>query len=65
MLQPAVIFMSKYNLLPNDALILAACKTYNIPALASFDPDFIAPCRGEGIHLLQTPADFEVFKQSL
>lgn len=57
--------MSKYNLLPNDALLLAACKTHGIPAFASFDPDFIAPCRGEGIRLLQTPADFQLFKDSL
>jgi hypothetical protein len=35
------------------------------PALASFDPDFNDPCRGEDIRLLQTPGDFEVFKNSL
>ena len=65
MLQPTVDFMSKYNLLPNDALILAACKLHGIKALASFDPDFNAPCQGEGIRLLRTSDDFEVFKQSL
>ncbi|MBK9015489.1 MAG: PIN domain-containing protein [Saprospiraceae bacterium] len=65
MLQTTVDFMSKYNLFPNDALILAACKLHGIKALASFDPDFNAPCQGEGIRLLQTSDDFEVFKQSL
>jgi len=61
MLHPAVALMAKYNLLPNDALILALCKHHNIPAIASFDPDFIMPCRGEGIRLLQTVVDFESF----
>lgn len=61
MLQPAVEFMGRYNLLPNDALILAAIKLHNIPALASFDPDFIAPCKHEGIVLLQNKLDFEEF----
>ena len=64
MLQLAVDFMGKYNLLPNDALILAACKLHGIPALASFDPDFNAPSQGEGIRLLQTAADFEAFQES-
>src|SRR4051812_7318803 len=31
----APIFMSKYNLLPNDANILATCKMHNITKLAS------------------------------
>lgn len=64
MLQPAVEFMHKYNLLPNDALIIAAIAHHGIPALASFDPDFAAPCQGEGIRLLQMPEDFEAFKKS-
>lgn len=59
MLHPAVDLMAKYNLLPNDALILALCKHHDIPAIASFDPDFVIPCQGEGIHLLQTVGDFE------
>ncbi len=45
-------FMSKYNLLPNDAIILATCKINNIPMLASSDTDFIVPCKVEGITLL-------------
>ena len=45
-------FMSKYNLLPNDAIILATCKMHNIAKLASHDTDFIIPCQEEGIELL-------------
>ncbi len=45
-------FMSQYNLLPNDAIILATCKIHNITKLASHDTDFIIPCQGEGIQLL-------------
>jgi len=45
-------FMSKYNLLPNDAIILATCKIHNIAKLASHDTDFIIPCQEEGIELL-------------
>ena len=45
-------FMLNYNLLPNDAIILAACKIHNIIQLASHDKDFIEPCKAEGITLL-------------
>jgi predicted nucleic acid-binding protein len=45
-------FMSKYNLLPNDAIILATCKMYGITKLASHDTGFIGPCGEEGIELL-------------
>jgi predicted nucleic acid-binding protein len=44
--------MSKYNLLPNDAIILATCKIHNITQLASHDKDFKDACKGEGIELL-------------
>jgi predicted nucleic acid-binding protein len=44
--------MSKYNLLPNDAIILATCKMHNITKLASHDTDFVIPCQEEGIELL-------------
>ncbi len=65
MLPLAVNFMEKFNLLPNDALILAAIKHHKIAALASFDPDFEAPCRSEGIRLLKTEGDFQQFLTSL
>jgi len=44
--------MQHYNLLPNDAIILATCKTHNITHLASHDSDFEHACKGEGIVLL-------------
>lgn len=46
-------FMAAYNLLPNDAIILATCKIHNITKLASHDSDFIIPCKAEGIELLR------------
>jgi predicted nucleic acid-binding protein len=46
-------FMMKYNLLPNDAIILATCKIHNITQLASHDSDFILPCKAEGIELFR------------
>ncbi len=45
-------YMSTYNLLPNDAIILATCKIHHITQLASHDSDFIFSCKQEGIELL-------------
>lgn len=47
--------MATYNLLPNDAIILATCKIHGITRLASHDADFILPCKNEGIALLNEP----------
>ena len=47
------MYMAKYNLLPNDAIILATCKLHGITQLASHDSDFIIPCQAEGIELLR------------
>ena len=44
--------MAKYNLLPNDAIILATCKLHETK-LASHDADFIIPCESENIELLR------------
>ncbi len=33
-------YIVKYKLLPNDALIVATCKAYNIKNIATFDEDF-------------------------
>ncbi|WP_262711954.1 PIN domain-containing protein [Dyadobacter flavalbus] len=53
--------MAKYNLLPNDALILASCKLNNIKMLASFDEnDFTIACAGENIKLVQSVADLSI-----
>lgn len=35
--------MAKYNLLPNDAIILAICKLHGIPNPVSHDSDFEVP----------------------
>lgn len=52
--------MEKYNLLPNDALILACCKLHGINTLASYDvKDFEKACSIENIRLIQTVADFD------
>ena len=45
--------MRRYNLLSNDAIILATCKINGITQLASHDKDFIEPCKAEGITLLK------------
>ena len=49
--------MQTYNLLPNDALIIATAKMHGIPAIASHDPDFIPACQGENIQLIREVAD--------
>lgn len=50
----AVKLMEHYNLLPNDAFILSICKLHGVNALTSYDvQDFEAPCRAEGIDLIQ------------
>lgn len=37
-----------YNLLPNDTIIFAHCKSSGIEYLASYDSDFSPVCRQEG-----------------
>jgi len=44
-------YMKEYNLLPNDAIILATCKMHSITRLASHNADFNISCE-EGIELL-------------
>jgi uncharacterized protein len=61
LVEDAISYMSKFNLLPNDALILSLCSLHRIPAIASYDSDFSPACRELGIALLQTTADFEAF----
>lgn len=58
--------MERYNLLPNDAIILGLCKFHEIKVIASFDrTDFIDFCQDEGIVLISSVADFEAYKSSL
>jgi predicted nucleic acid-binding protein len=49
--------MQRYNLLPNDALIIATAKLHGIPAIASFDADFMPACQGESIQLIREITD--------
>ncbi len=58
----AVQLMSKYNLLPNDALIIAICQEHRIGHLASFDPDYVSVCTSEGIQLVRTLQDWAVIQ---
>jgi len=53
----AVEYMIKYDLLPNDALILATCRFHDVKYLISFDGDFANACEGEGISLISDPED--------
>ncbi|MBN8825720.1 MULTISPECIES: PIN domain-containing protein [unclassified Spirosoma] len=46
--------MKAYNMLPNDAIILAHCLTANISYLASYDSDFQLACQEEGITLIDS-----------
>lgn len=65
LLERVPVLMSKYNLLPNDAIIIATCQLNQIAAIASYDPDFIKVCKDLNIMLLQTLADFEIFIQNI
>ena len=38
--QSALDVMMQYGLLPNDAIIVATCKHYNIDTIITFDEDF-------------------------
>lgn len=48
-------YLEKYNLRPNDALILSTCKHYNITCLISLDSDFQEACEKEDIILIDSP----------
>ena len=51
--------MKKYNLLPNDALILASLKRHDIKHLASYDKkDFEHPCKIEKINLITSIEEY-------
>jgi predicted nucleic acid-binding protein len=58
---PYLELMSRYNLLPNDALILATCKLHNIRSIATFDiTDFTRACATENIQLVQQISDLKI-----
>jgi predicted nucleic acid-binding protein len=53
-------FMKKYNLLPNDALILATTKLSGIESIATFDNnDFDIPCISESINIINSVMDIK------
>ncbi|WP_373511679.1 PIN domain-containing protein [Persicitalea sp.] len=59
-LQDEVIrLMNQYNLLPNDALILAHCLDEPFEFVASYDSDFVIPCQKEGITLIDSIESFQ------
>lgn len=53
----SISFMKKYNLLPNDALILSICKVNGVKYLASLDTDFKPACIREKITLVSNTDD--------
>ncbi len=59
--QDVIRLMKTYNLLPNDAIILAHCLEAKIPYLASYDTDFGEPCRHEGVTLLDSAEAFHTY----
>lgn len=52
--EKATKYMQSYNLLPNDALILATCNYHNIDHIATFDTDFVVPCNNLGIKVIRS-----------
>jgi|GEM_PF-234593 len=52
-------FMINYNLLPNDALIFATCRIYDIKYLVSFDIDFQEICEKQKIVLINSTEKFK------
>ena len=52
-------FMEKYDLLTNDALILATCKYYGIDKIASLDSDFEKATVSENIKLIRRVNDLK------
>lgn len=51
-IEESYAMMKEHNLLPNDALIIATCKSHEIPFLATYDTDFDSICEQEGIALI-------------
>jgi uncharacterized protein len=59
--QSAIDIIKQFNLLPNDALILATCKYFDIKYLATFDSDFEVPCNSLGIRIFNDKSELKVF----
>jgi len=57
--QLTIDFVKQFNLLPNDALILATCKFHDLKYIATFDSDFEAPCKSLGIRIFDDESDLK------
>lgn len=57
--EEVIRIMRDHNMLSNDAMILAHCKSAGIHYLASYDSDFIIPCQEEGITLIDSMETFQ------
>lgn len=55
--ETAIYYMQHYNLLPNDALILAVASGHTIARLATYDPDLIVASNAEGVALINNAED--------
>ncbi len=51
--------IGKYRLKPNDALILATCKQFNIFRLIYLDSDFKEACQKEKVNLIDSAEKLE------
>ena len=52
--------MERYNLLPNDALIIANCQQHGIQHIASYDITDLEPvCKGENMTLISSIIDLQ------
>lgn len=58
----SIRLMKKYNLLPNDAMIIAAAAKEGFGFIASFDSDFKFPCQSEGIQLISDLSDIPILE---
>ena len=53
--------MQRYNLLPNDALIISSCQHHAIIHIASYDVSDIAPvCKAENMILISSITDLQI-----
>jgi uncharacterized protein len=52
--------MQRYNLLPNDALIVSNCQQHGIQHIASYDRNDLEPvCKGENMVLISSIVDLQ------
>ncbi len=50
----SIVLMNRYNLLPNDAIIIATCQVHKVKTIASTDKDFVIVCRKENLNLISS-----------